>query len=167
MLLAREGLRFNHKKLYREERLAVRDCDGRKRALGTRRPMKVQQAVNRRRSLDFASDAFGDGRHFRVLCVLGDFSRWCLALVVDALSRFSPVVDPRFSYQAEDVVATQEQACSLVGYPKTIRVDQGSKFVSRDLDYSAPIAATPEFRPLTPRLHPAGGRTLQDCRRRV
>ena len=54
--------------------------------------------------------------------------------VVDTFSRFSPVVDPRFSYRGEDVVATLERTCRLVGYPKTIRVDQGSEFISRDLD---------------------------------
>jgi transposase InsO family protein len=51
VLLAREGLRVNHKKLYRlyrEERLTVRRRGGRKRALGTRRPMTVPQAVNER-----------------------------------------------------------------------------------------------------------------------
>ena len=56
------------------------------------------------------------------------------ATVVDTFSRFSPIIDPRFSYRAEDVVATLEGACAFTGYPKTIRVDQGSEFVSRDLD---------------------------------
>jgi putative transposase len=54
--------------------------------------------------------------------------------VVDIFSRFSPVIDPRFSYRAEDVVATLERICVATGYPKTIRVDQGSEFASRDLD---------------------------------
>jgi len=54
--------------------------------------------------------------------------------VVDTFSRFSPVIDPRFSYRAEDVVTALEGACASTGYPKTIRVDQGSEFVSRDLD---------------------------------
>ena len=35
---------------------------------------------------------------------------------------------------AEDVLATLERVCVATGYPKTIRVDQGSEFVSRDLD---------------------------------
>jgi putative transposase len=54
--------------------------------------------------------------------------------VVDIFSKFSPVIDPKFSYRAEDVVRTLERVCGEVGYPKTIRVDQGSEFVSRDLD---------------------------------
>ena len=54
--------------------------------------------------------------------------------VVDTFSRFSPAVDPRFSYRAEDVVAKLERVCAKLGCPKTIRVDQGSEFVSRDLD---------------------------------
>src|SRR3546814_15600956 len=65
ILLAREGLEANHKKvfrLYREEGLAVRRRRGRKRALGTRRPMLLPEAANERWSLDFVSDALADGR---------------------------------------------------------------------------------------------------------
>ena len=54
--------------------------------------------------------------------------------VVDTFSRFSPVVDARFSYKGEDVVQTLERACQQVGYPAVIRVDNGSEFISRDLD---------------------------------
>jgi putative transposase len=54
--------------------------------------------------------------------------------IVDLFSRYAPVLDPRFSYRAEDVVQTLERTCAMIGYPKTIRVDQGSEFVSRDLD---------------------------------
>ena len=85
-LLAREGLRPNHKKLlriYREEGLKVRRRGGRKRALGTRAPMTVPQERNQRWSLDFVSDAFACGRRFRILAVVDDFSRECLALVAD------------------------------------------------------------------------------------
>ena len=52
--------------------------------------------------------------------------------VVDAFSRFSPIIDPRFGCRAEDGVATLEQACAATGYPRAIRVDQGSGFISRD-----------------------------------
>jgi putative transposase len=44
------------------------------------------------------------------------------------------VLDPRHSYRGEDVVQTLERVCRQVGYPKTIQVDQGTEFVSRDLD---------------------------------
>ena len=54
--------------------------------------------------------------------------------MVDIFSKFSPIIDPRFSYRAADVVMALERICGEVGYPKTIRVDQGSEFVSRDLD---------------------------------
>jgi putative transposase len=85
-MLAREGQAMNHKKLYRlyhEERLMVRRRRGRKRALGTRAPMTLPNAINQRWSLDFVSDALSDGRRFRILCIVDDFSRECLATVVD------------------------------------------------------------------------------------
>ena len=71
------------RRLYREEKLEVRKRSGRKRALGTRKPIVVPDRVNERWSLDFVSDAFTDGRRFRVLAVIDDFSRECLALVAD------------------------------------------------------------------------------------
>jgi len=73
-------------------------------------------------AMDFVHDQLATGRKIQVLTV------------VDTFSRFSPAVDPRFSYRAENVVATLERVCAKLGYPKTIRVDQGSEFVSRDLD---------------------------------
>ena len=86
ILLARQGVLLNHKKLfrlYREERLGVRKRGGRKRALGTRAPMALPEAANQRWSLDFVSDALSSGRRFRVLAVVDDFTRECLGLVVD------------------------------------------------------------------------------------
>jgi putative transposase len=86
ILLTREGIVMNHKKLrrlYREERLQVRRRGGRKRALGTRAPMALPQGPNQRWSLDFLSDAFSDGRRFRILAIVDDFTRECLALVPD------------------------------------------------------------------------------------
>lgn len=51
--------------------------------MGTRSPMAIPQGANQRWSLDFMSDALEDGRRFRVLNVIDDFSRECLAAVVD------------------------------------------------------------------------------------
>jgi putative transposase len=86
VLLRREGFKVNHKRLfrlYREERLMVRRRGGRKRAVGTRAPMVVPQGPNDRWSLDFASDQFIDGRRLRILVVVDDCTRECLALVAD------------------------------------------------------------------------------------
>ena len=77
---------MNHKKLrrlYREERLQVRRRGGRKRALGTRAPMAFPQGPNQRWSLDFLSRCAPDGRRFRILAIVDDFTRECLALVAD------------------------------------------------------------------------------------
>ena len=58
--------------------------------------------------------------------------------IVDTFSRYAPAVDARSdarcSYRAKDVVATLDRICAEVRIPKTIRVDHGSEFVSRDLD---------------------------------
>ena len=73
LLLRREGVMLNHKKLfrlYREERLSVRRRSGRKRALGTRAPMALPQDRTSAGVLDFVSDILADGRRFRVLVVL-------------------------------------------------------------------------------------------------
>ena len=86
VLLEREGLVMNEKKLfrlYRDEGLSVRRRRGRKRATGTRAPMAIPQGPNQRWSLDFVSDALDWGRRFRVLAVVDDFTREALALVVD------------------------------------------------------------------------------------
>jgi putative transposase len=72
--------------------------------------------------MDFVHDQLALGRKMRILTV------------VDIFSKFSPAIDPRFSYRGEDVVATLDRVCAQIGYPGTIRVDQGSEFVSRDLD---------------------------------
>lgn len=80
--------------------------------------------------MDFVHDQLATGRKLRVLTI------------VDSWSRFSPAVDPRFGYRGEDVVATLERVCREHGCPQSIRVDQGSKFISRDLD----LWALPEGR---------------------
>ncbi len=72
--------------------------------------------------MDFVHDQLATGNKIRVLTV------------IDLFSRYTPVLDPRFNYRAQDVVATLERTCASMGYPKTIRVDQGTEFVSRDLD---------------------------------
>ncbi len=120
-MLAREGHAMNHKKLYRlyhEERLMVRRRRGRKRALGTRAPMTLPNAINQRWSLDFVSDALSDGRRFRILCIVDDFSRECLATVVDT------------SLGGVRVVRELEHLGFERGTPRVIVSDNGTELTS-------------------------------------
>ena len=73
-------------------------------------------------AMDFVHEQLVTGRTIRVLTI------------VDTFSRFSPATDPRFSYRGEDVVQKLERISGKVDYPKSIRVDQRSEFVSPDLD---------------------------------
>jgi len=121
VLLKREGVAVNWKKLYRiyrEERLTVRKRGGRKRALGTRAPMTIPQGINQRWSLDFVSDSLVDGRRFRILCVIDDFSRECLATVVDN------------SISGERVTRELDKIVSRRGQPNMIVSDNGTEFTS-------------------------------------
>ena len=61
----------------------VRRRGGRKRAIGNAAPMLIPCAPNDRWSLDFVSDQLTDGRRFRILAVVDDCTRECLALVAD------------------------------------------------------------------------------------
>ena len=70
-------------RLYTEEGLKVRRRSGRKRTSGTRAPMTIPQEPNQRWSSDFLCDASTDGRRFRILAVVDDFTRECLCLVAD------------------------------------------------------------------------------------
>jgi len=53
------------------------------RGLGVRAPMVLPCGVNQCWSLDFVSDALMDGRRFRILCVIDDFNRKSISLVVE------------------------------------------------------------------------------------
>ena len=78
VLLKREDHAVNKKRvrrLYREEKLTVRRRGGRKRAMGTRRPLEMPLAPNQRWSLDFVSDQMTDGRRFRILTVIDNCTR--------------------------------------------------------------------------------------------
>lgn len=126
VLLRREGWHVNQKRMrriYNELGLQLRNKTPKRRVKAKLREDRAPATrPNDVWAMDFVHDQLATGRKIRVLTV------------VDTFSRFSPAVDPRFSYRAEDVVATLERVCAKLGYPRTIRVDQGSEFVSRDLD---------------------------------
>ncbi len=70
-------------RLYREEGLSVRKRKARRRAVGTRAPILVEAKANARWSLDFVYDQFACGRRFRVLNIVDDVTRECLAAIPD------------------------------------------------------------------------------------
>jgi putative transposase len=127
VLLQREGWPDNFKRvrrIYREEGLNLR----------TKRPRRVRAARHRKEqlqftapdqcwSMDFVSDTLFDGRRFRALTVVDNFSRECLEIEVGQ------------SLKAEDVVRVMERMKLLRGsVPQRIKVDNGSEFISKALD---------------------------------
>jgi putative transposase len=123
VLLRREGWLINMKRvrrIYSELGLQLRNKTPKRRVKAKLREDRVQATQpNQSWAMDFVHDQLATGKKLRVLTV------------VDTFSKFSPAIDPRFSYRAEDVVLTLERVCARLGYPKTIRVDQGSEFVAR------------------------------------
>ncbi len=121
VMLDRQGIVMNLKKLrslYREEKLTVRKRGGRKRALGTRRPLALPLRPNERWSLDLVSDAFTDGRRFRVLAVVDDFTRECLCLVAD-----TSLSGARMARELDSLITKR-------GKPRTIVSDNGTEMTS-------------------------------------
>jgi putative transposase len=125
-MLRREGWRHGQNKtrrIYRELGLQLRNKTPKRRVKAKLRDdRKPATRSNETWAMDFVHDQLATGRKFRVLTV------------VDIFSRFSPALEPRFTFRGTDVVEILERVCNEVGFPATIRVDQGTEFVSRDLD---------------------------------
>ena len=121
VLLEREGIDMNHKKLlrlYREEKLAVRRRRGRKRATGPRTPPPVPQAPHQRWSLDFVADRIECGRRLRMLTVVDDYDRSCVGIVAD------------FSLSGQRVARELDRMIAERGKPTIIVSDNGPEFTS-------------------------------------
>ena len=126
VLLRGDGWAVNPKRiycLYKELGLHLRNKVPKRRVKAKLRDDRCPATQgNQIWAMDFVHDQVASGRKIRILTV------------VDTFTRFSPAIDPRFSSRGEDLVQTLKRICRSVGYPRTIRVDQGSEFVSRDLD---------------------------------
>jgi putative transposase len=121
ILLRRDGITINRKKtqrLYREEGLTVRRRRGRKRAVGSRAAALVPALPNQRWSLDFVHDQMATGRRFRVLNVVDDVTRECLAAVPDT------------SNSGKRVVRELTKLIALRGKPGMIVGDNGTELTS-------------------------------------
>jgi putative transposase len=123
-LLVREGWQINVKRVYRlyhEEGLSLRLKTKKKRISERRVPLSRPAAPNECWSMDFVHDRLADGRPFRVLTL------------VDNFSRVSPAIECDFSLNGQRVVALLERL-KASGLPQTIKVDNGSEFISKALD---------------------------------
>ena len=124
-LLRREGSRVNPRGSTDCIARWACNCVTRRPSVGSRRSCAMTGPAvraNETWAMDFVHDQLATGRKLRVLTI------------VDTFSRFSPAIEPRFNFRGADVVDVLEQVGRQVGFPKAIRVDQGTEFVSRDLD---------------------------------
>ena len=126
VLLQREGWRINIKRVYRIYCLAGVN-------LRTKRPKRRRMASHRSArpeithaddcwTMDFVSDALFNGRRFRALTVIDQFTRECLAIYADP------------HIKGEQVVALMRQLTASRGIPKRLQTDNGSEFISETLD---------------------------------
>jgi len=125
VMLQREGWAVNHKRVYRlygEEGLAVR----RRKRKGLKGVPRVALTVPRRPqerwSMDFVSDSFSDGRKFRSLNIVDDYSRECLVTEVDT------------SIPGARVVRVLERLRERRGLPEVMVMDNGPEFAGKALD---------------------------------
>jgi len=125
VLLRREGIGVNHKKAYRiytEEDLKVRRKRKKIRSRVRTAPLPVPSKPNERWSMDFMQDCLADGRRFRMLTIVDDFTRECPAVEVDT------------SVPGARVVRVLERLAFTRGLPKVILSDNGSEFTGKVMD---------------------------------
>ena len=123
VLLRREGWQVNTKRVYRiytEEGLAVRTKHRKKIARRDRVPAPTPLRANQCWSMDFVKDKLTDGRSFRVLTVVDQFTRECITLAVDRSMSSAKV--------AEALTSAVEEYGSA---PESITVDNGTEFTGR------------------------------------
>src|ERR1700750_2531079 len=126
VLLRREGWHINQKKtrrIYRELGLQLRNKTPKRRVKAKlREDRRPATRSNETWAMDFVHDQLATGTKRRG------------RRIGDTFSPFSPGTDARFNFRGADVVEVLERVGRAVGLPAVIRVDQGSEFVSRDLD---------------------------------
>ena len=125
VLLRREGRAVNAKRvyrLYREEGLQVLRTKRTKRAAHVRVPLAGATRPNQRWSMDFVSDRLADGRWFRILTVVDQYTRECLCAYADR------------SQTGNRVVAQMQRLVRMRGAPESITTDNGSEFAGRAME---------------------------------
>ena len=161
VMLKREGWQDNVKRVYRlyqEQGLSLRmKRPKRNKSARLRQPKHVVTAMNQIWSMDFVADALFDGRKLRALTVVDNYTRESLA------------IDVGQSLKGDDVVATLNRIAATRGLPATIKVDNGSEFISKvmdrwayergiELDFSRPGKPTDNAK-----IESFNGRLRQEC----
>lgn len=123
ILLRREGYTINHKRtyrIYREAGLALRK---RKKKCPTEKRGRPDAVItpNTRWSFDFVSDAMANGWRIKILTVIDEATRECLALEVDT------------SISGQRVAAVLNRIAFFRGVPREILTDNGPEFTSMAL----------------------------------
>jgi putative transposase len=125
VVLRRDGWTDNHKRvwrIYREEGLQVRRRLKKRTAKWRGETPAVAHRPNQRWSLDFMSDQLADGRTIRLLNVVDDFTRECLAVEVDT------------SLTGQRVTRVLERLGALRGLPERVVSDNGPEFTGQAVD---------------------------------
>ena len=161
VMLQREGFKDNHKRVYRlyqQEGLSLRlKRPKRNKSARLRQPRHFVTAMNQIWSMDFVADALFDGRRLRALTVVDNYTRESLAIEVGQ------------NLKGEDVVNTLNHIAMKRGLPATIKVDNGSEFISKvmdkwayergiELDFSRPGKPTDNAK-----VESFNGRLRQEC----
>jgi putative transposase len=123
VLLRQEFGAVNHKRverMYREEDLQLPRKRGKKRGVNNRANILIVPSVpNERWSMDFMSDSLSDGRKFRLLTIVDNLTRECIAIEVGS------------SITGERVVRTMTRLEAMGGLPKTVVTDNGPEFTGK------------------------------------
>ena len=124
--MAREGWKINHKRVYRlykEENLQIARKKSSRRVKTRPRNSKVDVVrPNQCWSMDFMSDQLFDGKRFRILTAVDNYTRVC------------PILKAGYHYRAVDVVASLSEIEEEYGLPERICLDNGPEFISKELD---------------------------------
>jgi putative transposase len=121
VLIRREFGAINHKRverLYGEEALQLPRRRRRKRGKRSA-PLPVPKEPNQRWSMDFMSDSLSDGRRFRTLEIVDDFTRECVGIEVDT------------SFRGSRVAQVCERISAERALPEAIVADNGPEFTSK------------------------------------
>jgi putative transposase len=123
---AREGWHVNHKRVHRvyfEEGLNLRPKRPRRHLSAARRTGRPEAtALNECWSMDFVCDCLFNGRRFRALTIVHNYSRECLAIEVGQ------------SLTGDDVIGVMDRLVASRGRPERIQCDNGSEFISKVMD---------------------------------